>query len=159
MKNAKLTRILVRFLGILCILVTVGFTLTVLTQVLTRAFKYSLPGTEEVARLLVVWLTFLGTSLAMHEKVHLSVSFFVKKFRGQYQKVIYLLVNLLTLGFFIILAVYGFKLTIATMDNPTPILQLPMGIFYASIPVSSLFSIYFTAINMFEPAGEGDSVV
>src|SRR5690625_3663269 len=100
MKNSKLTKLLVIFLSYLCILVTIGFTLTVLTQVLARYFKYSLPGTEEVARLLVVWLTFLGTSLAIHEKGHLSVGFFVKRFNEQFQKGIYLIVNLLVLLFF-----------------------------------------------------------
>src|SRR5690625_2111957 len=155
----KLTKILVKLLTYLCIIVTIGFTLTVLAQVLARTMKYSMPGTEEVSRLLVVWLTFLGTSLAIHEKLHLSVGFFVKKAKEKYQKVIFLLVNILTLGFFVILAIYGFKLTMGTMGNPTPILQLPMGIFYASIPISSLFSIYFTAIGFFEPTGEGESTV
>lgn len=159
MKRMKLTEILVKFLKYLCIFVTISFTLTVLTQVLARAMKFSLPGTEEISRLLVVWLAFLGTSLAIHEKMHLSVSFFVKKASEKYQKIIYFLVNILVLGFFSILAIYGLKLTMETITNPTPILQLPMGIFYASIPISSLFSIYFTAISMFEPPGEGESTV
>src|SRR5699024_1078576 len=155
----RLTKLIAEILTYICVLVTVSFTITVLTQVIARMISYSLPGTEEVSRLLIVWLTFLGTSLAIHKKMHLAVSFFVNLANDTLQKIIYLLVNVLTIIFFVILTVYGFNLTMETMSNPSPILHLPTGIYYASIPVSSLFSIYFTVTQIFESTGEGESAI
>lgn len=155
----KLTKVIAETLTYICALVTISFTITVLTQVITRIISYSLPGTEEISRLLIVWLTFLGTSLAIHKKMHLSVSFFVNLMNKTLQKIIYFLVNILIIIFFVILTVYGFNLTIETISNPTPILHLPTGLFYASIPISSLFSIYFTVTHMFESTGEGESAI
>lgn len=155
----KVTNFIVKILTFLCIAVITALTIVVFAQVLSRLFKYSLPGTEELSRLMIVWLTFLGTSLAIHEKMHLAVNFFVNMASSSLQKWIYFFVHVLTIIFFGILVVYGFKLTMSTMGTLSPALQLPMSLFYASIPVSSIFSIYFISTHMFESTGEGESVV
>jgi TRAP-type C4-dicarboxylate transport system permease small subunit len=155
----NLTKFIAKVLTYLCIIVLTALTIIIFTQVITRIMKYSLPWTDEVSRFFVVWLTFLGTSLAIHEKMHLAVNFFVKMVKEKHRKFIYFAVHVLTIGFFGILAVYGFKLTMATMASTTPTLQLPMGLFYAAIPVSAIFSIYFMLTHMFESTAEGESVV
>lgn len=154
----QMTKMIARILTFLCVATIALLVLIVFTQVVSRMFNYSLPGTEELSRLMIVWLTFLGTSLAIHEKLHLAVTFFVKKVRVNIQKWIYFFVHILTILFFGILLVYGFKLTASSMGNLSPTLQLPMSAFYAAIPVSSIFSIYFISTHMFESTAEGDSV-
>lgn len=155
----KITSYAASILSYLCIIVVVALTLVVFAQVVTRLFKYSLPGTEELSRLMIVWLTFLGTSLAIHEKMHLAVNFFVNMAKINIRKYIYFFVHVLTIVFFGILLVYGFKLSVSTMGSLSPTLQIPMSIFYASIPVSSVFSIFFISTHMFESTGEGESAV
>lgn len=149
---AKLTKNIVAFLSILCVIAITGLTIIVFVQVFSRFIKYSLPGTEELARLLIVWLTFLGTSLAIYEKMHLGVRYFVGLVNINKQKKIDFFVHILMIIFFGVLVVYGFKLTMSTMGTTSPALQLPMGIFYGVIPISSIFSIYFILANMINPS-------
>lgn len=151
----KVTSVITKTLSTICALVITGLTLIVFLQVFSRFIKYSLPGTEELARLLIVWLTFLGTSLAIHEKMHLGVRFFVGLASKRNQKIIDSVIHLLLIGFFGILLTYGLKLTVAAMATTSSTLQLPMGIFYAVIPLSSVFSIYYIIMNMLKPSEEG----
>lgn len=145
----KFTNIVVKLLTILCVIAITGLTVIVFTQVISRLFSYSMPGTEELSRLLIVWLTFLGTSLAVHEKMNLSVNYFVKLVNEKIQNIIYVIVSLLIIAFFCILAFHGFKLTMSAMSTSSSTLNLPMGLFYLAIPLSSVFSIYFLIIDMF----------
>lgn len=146
----KFTNIVVKLLTIMCVVAITGLTLMVFIQVVSRMFNYSIPGTEELSRLLIVWLTFLGTSLAVHEKMNLSVNYFVKLVSEKIQNIIYIIVSLLIITFFCILVFYGFKLTLGAMSTSSSTLNLPMGLFYLAIPLSSLFSIFFMLINILE---------
>lgn len=151
----KVTNTITKVLSMLCFFTIAGLTIIVFLQVFSRFIKYSLPGTEELARLLVVWLTFLGTSLAIHEKMHLGVRYFVGLAREQNQKIIDFAIHILTIVFFGVLMIYGIKLTMATMATTSSTLELPMGLFYGVIPLSSIFSIYYIIMNMIKPSKEG----
>ncbi|MFB9860754.1 TRAP transporter small permease [Salinicoccus siamensis] len=139
---------LVKLLTWMCIITITLLTFIVLLQVVTRFFDYSLPGTEELSRLFIVWLTFLGSSLAIYEKMHLAVNYFVNKFKTKYRKIFYILVNALIIVFYAVLTFYGFKLSMSAMSQTSSTLQLPVGISYLAIPVSGLFSLYFIVINL-----------
>ena len=151
----KLTEKIVKVLSILCVIAITGLTVIVFVQVFSRFIKFSMPGTEELARLLIVWLTFLGTSLAIHQKMHLGVRYFVSLVSKNKQRAIDFVIHIITILFFGILMVYGFKLTWSTMATTSSTLQLPMGLFYGVIPISSLFSIYFIINNMINYSSPG----
>lgn len=144
----KVTDKIVKLLSFLCMLTIAGLTLIVFMQVASRMMKISLPWTEELARLLVIWLTFLGSSLAIQQKMHLSVNYFVNLAAKKFRILIGLLVYSLMIVLFSIFVVYGFKLTMASMNSTSSALQWPMGIFYVVIPLSSIISIYFVVLNM-----------
>ncbi|WP_269051099.1 TRAP transporter small permease [Sporosarcina sp. G11-34] len=148
----KLTNSIVKLLSIFCVIVITGLTLIVFIQVFSRFIKYSIPGTEELARLLIVWLTFLGSSLAIYEKMHLGVRYFVGLVSINKQKKIDFFIHILMILFFSVLVFYGFKLTMSTVATTSPALQISMAIFYGVIPISSLFSIYFIIVNMINPS-------
>lgn len=145
----KITDKMVKVLSAFCVIAITGLTAIVFIQVFSRFIKVSIPETEELARLLIVWLTFFGSSLAIHEKMHLGVRYFVSLVSKEKQKVIDFCIHLIALFFFFILLIYGFKFTWLTMSTTSATLQLPMGLFYGVIPISSIFSIYFILMNMF----------
>lgn len=136
-------RFIVNLLTWLCIINITLLALIVLLQVVTRFFNYSIVGTDEISRLLIVWLTFLGTSLAFHEKMHLAVNFFLKKANAGYRTILHGVVNTLMTVFFAIIVIYGFKFSFDAMQYTSSALQLPMGIFYLALPVGGVFSLYF----------------
>lgn len=153
-----MTKILVKFLYIACAVVIALLTLIVLTQVVSRFFNYSMPGTEELSRLLVVWMTFLGMSLAVYERGHLAVNFFVKRANDKVRPYLYLIVNILLGLFFTVLIVYGFIFSYQSLDFTSSTLQLPMTVFYIAIPISGLLSLYFTILNAWNPQDESEAV-
>ncbi|KHF39512.1 hypothetical protein LQ50_14725 [Halalkalibacter okhensis] len=155
----KFTEKIVKLLAILCIIAITGLTIIVFIQVFSRFIRVSLPGTEELARLLVVWLTFLGASLALHEKMHLSVNYFVNLVNKNLRSKIGLIIHGIMIVFFCVLMVYGFKLSILSMGTTSSTLKLPMGLFYCVIPISSIFSIYFLLVNMLDFSKKGETTI
>lgn len=151
-------KIIVQILSYACMISIVLLTLMVLSQVITRFFNISLTGTDELSRLLIVWLTFLGTSLAFHEKMHLAVNFFVKKANDKNRRKINIAINTLMALFFAVLVIFGFKFSFESMNYTSSTLQLPMGIFYLAVPVGGIFALYFILTAMTESATEDEEV-
>src|SRR5699024_2064346 len=77
--HMRFTTILVSILTWRCIISITLLTASGLLQVISRVSDIFVPGIEALARLLLVWRTFLGSSLAIYEKVHLAVHYFVRK--------------------------------------------------------------------------------
>lgn len=142
-----MNKIIVKILSWLCIAAITILTIIILLQVIARVLNITLIGTDELSRLLIVWLTFLGTSLAFHEDMHLSVQYFVNKLSDKNKRVVNLTVNGLLMVFFFIIAFYGVKFSISSMNYVSSSLQLPMTVFYLALPVGALFSIYFLLIS------------
>ena len=153
-----MTKALVKTLYTACAIVIALLAFIVLAQVVTRFFDYSMPGTEELSRLFIVWMTFLGTSLAVYERGHLAVSFFVKRANDKIRPYIYLAVNILLGLFFLVLTVYGFIFSYQSLDFTSSTLQLPMTVFYIVIPISWLLSLYFIIINAWKLQDESEAV-
>ena len=101
----------------------------------------------------------MGSSLALQQKMHLSVDFFVNLAKQNLRSLIGLFIHLLMILFFIILVVYGFQLTMESMDNASSTLQWPMGLFYIVIPLSAILSICFVVINMFQFVRKGGTTL
>lgn len=153
-----IAKFIVKVLYVTCAVVIGLLTLIVLTQVVSRFFNYSLPGTEELSRLFIVWMTFLGSSIAVYERGHLAVNFFVKRAKDKIRPYLYLIVNIILGLFFLILTVYGFIFSYQSLDFTSSTLQLPMTVFYLAIPVSSLLSLYFIIQNLWLPQDESEAV-
>ncbi|MFC7364130.1 MULTISPECIES: TRAP transporter small permease [Bhargavaea] len=147
----KLATILAKILSYLCIIALALLSAIVLVQVVSRFFDVSLPATEELARLLIVWLTFLGSALAIHEKMHLGVRYFVNLASERYQRIIDIFIYILVAVLLAILVFYGFSLSMTAMTTASATMRLPMAVFYLSIPVSSLFALYFIIVHILNP--------
>lgn len=152
----KVKKIIVAIVTVAVVLIMTLLTGTVLLQVITRAVGYSMPGTEEFSRLMIVWLTFLGSSLAFYEKMHLAVTFFVKRFQKEKRKYLQAAVNILIIAFYLVVIYFGFKLSLTAMGSTSSTLQIPMSAFYLSIPVSGIFAIYFIITGIFENSVENE---
>lgn len=147
----KLATILAKILSYLCIIALALLSAIVLVQVVSRFFDVSLPATEELARLLIVWLTFLGSALAIHEKMHLGVRYFVNLASERYQRIIDTFIYALVAVLLAILVFYGFSLSMTAMTTASATMRLPMAVFYLAIPVSSLFALYFIIVHILNP--------
>ncbi len=105
--------------------------------------------TEELAIYLLVWVTFLATPLAYHEKAHLGVDFLVRKMHPSVAPSCEVITHICS-GLFsvIVLCFGGWLLVSETLEarQLSPALGVPVGIFYSVVPISgailSLFCLY-----------------
>ncbi|PWA11827.1 TRAP transporter small permease [Pueribacillus theae] len=123
------------YIGVLSLILT---SFIVFVQVVLRyVFNYSLHWSEEVARYLIIWFIFIGSSIAVREKAHAAVDVLVVYLPSYLKKVFSLLANFVGILFCLILIVSGYEtvLNVIKFGNVTPSLGLPMYIPYLALPV------------------------
>ncbi len=116
----------------------VGMILSISFQIFFRVFFNALTWTEEVSRYLLVWSTFLASTLAYKRNMHISVTVFVDVFKKRSRKIIVALSILLSLIFFSTIALYGYKYMAMQSAQVSAAMRMPMKWIYIVIPVSSI---------------------
>jgi len=118
-----------------------GFTmaLIVVIQVFCRyVLNHSLFWSEELARYLLIWLTFLGASSAYFRKVHPGVDVIYSRMSPKMKHISAIIVHIVCMGIFGIMIVYGFQFAWFVRFQISPALNLPKWIIAGIIPVSGL---------------------
>jgi TRAP-type C4-dicarboxylate transport system permease small subunit len=129
-------------------------TLMLVSLFLGVVFRYvfdsPLIWSDETAIYSLVWLTFIGGSMAIKRQESAAVSLLMDKISGNL-KVILMAISLLTVILFATLILY---LSVKWLSSPTILLQksnsmkMPMIIAYLSVPVSFVF-ILIHSLNLF----------
>jgi TRAP-type C4-dicarboxylate transport system permease small subunit len=129
-------------------------TLMLVSLFLGVVFRYvfdsPLIWSDETAIYSLVWLTFIGGSMAIKRQESAAVSLLMDKISGNL-KVILIAISLLTVILFATLILY---LSVKWLSSPTILLQksnsmkMPMIIAYLSVPVSFVF-ILIHSLNLF----------
>lgn len=112
-------------------------TLLVFLQVVMRyIFSNSLSWSEEAARFIFLWLSWVGASYAVKERSHFRVEILANLFGGRSRRNFELLVLLLWFAFSLAMAVLGTKLVIFLLETEqvSAALEFPMAWVYASVP-------------------------
>ena len=89
---------------------------------------------EQVALLLVVWMTFLGAAVGIRRKTHLAVDFVRDALRPGRRKAVTLLASLALLFFGLVMAWQGYVMWERTAQRAIPLLGISEG--WRAIPVS-----------------------
>lgn len=83
--------------------------ITVFFQVLNRFLLHiPLAWTEEIGRYMFVWTSMLAATSGIREKAHLNVELLQSYVGSKFRKVLLILSEVLSIGFFAALAFYGF---------------------------------------------------
>lgn len=110
-------------------------------------FGNSLNWSEEIARYLMIWITYLGAGLAMREGQHVAIEYAQTLLPRRMQPWVRGFVALLILAFLAILTYVGFQFSEFAWRQRTPVMQWPMGAMYLAIPIGALlFAMHFLAI-------------
>src|SRR5699024_1531285 len=102
-------------------------------------FSYTPSWSEELSRLLFVWVSFLGISYGFKEKLHVALGLFVEKFPDKVKDVLDFVTKVIVIALGIIMLIYGWKFTALMGQSTMPGLGVPSGVLYAAIPVTGLF--------------------
>lgn len=119
-------------------------------QVLSRYVPgLSIPRwTEEVSLILMVWLSLLGSALAVRRAEHLAMDLVVRQLSPVLQRWAFRLVWLSVAGFGLYLFFFGSELASRTMTQTFSATKLPIGLMYWSIPVGGGFMTLYGLANL-----------
>lgn len=116
--------------------------LTILVQVISRSlFNYSFTGAEELARILLVWATFIGANVAFCEKAMPAFDLLDRKLSDKKRIYLNTTIQFFICIFTIVATITGFLL----LQQPIIVQQesaglgIPMYLAYAAVPVGMLF--------------------
>jgi TRAP-type C4-dicarboxylate transport system permease small subunit len=116
-----------------------GISLTgvVATQVFYRyVLNHSLFWSEELARYLLVWLSFLGASVAYYRKVHPGVDILYRQLPASLRKICLLSVHTVSILLFTTMIYHGSQFAYFVRMQISPALYLPKWIIFSIIPIS-----------------------
>jgi len=128
-----------------------AMTIIIFLQIIFRYFLLqSLSWSEEIARYLFVWLTFLGASVVARSRSHITVSSIVNSIKPErIRKGFQTIAEILVLLFLYILASEGFSASFEILELGQVSPSIPwllLGWIYFAIPLGSLFM----ALNIIE---------
>jgi TRAP-type C4-dicarboxylate transport system permease small subunit len=129
-------------------------TLDVLWGVFSRYFLgEQTRWTEELARVLLIWIALLGAAVAFSLKAHLGVDFFVGLMPPAPRRLMRIVVHLIVIAFTLSVMVWGgIRLVAETFRLEQMMMALPFakGFVYLAVPISGLFIILFTVEMLIE---------
>ncbi len=142
----------VRTLEILLMVLVAAMTLTVLWGVFTRfCLGRQAHYTDELARVLLVWISMIGSALAFGAKAHLGVDYFVSKLHPEARKTMSVVVQGVILALaLIVFVVGGWGLAMGQMGQQLPALPIKRGLVYISMPIAGVLIILFALENIVE---------
>ena len=128
--------------------------LNVIWQVASRyLFRSPSNFTDEMSRFLLIWVGLLGASYVAGKKLHLAIDILPEKLEGKKQKNLNILINVLVSLFaFFVMVWGGIKLVYMTLqlEQTSAALNIPLGYVYLVVPLSGLFIIYYSIVNLYE---------
>jgi TRAP-type C4-dicarboxylate transport system permease small subunit len=148
----KTKQVTARALGWLAIVVFLILVLDVLLGVFSRRILGDqIRWTEELARFLLVWVSFLGGAIAYIDDKHLGVDLLVERLNPQARRYSRVLVHGLVFAFALLaMGLGGTKLVIDRFDagQLLPALQIDKAWFYLAVPISGYLIALFALGNV-----------
>lgn len=148
----KLSLILHKYSKYILVLLLSALSITVIAQMLCRTFLgFSFVWSDELARYMLVWSTFIGASIVLRDKELVGLDILESKLSFRLNEVVKLLVHVLVLVFLGYVAYYGYEMATSngiTAQKSTT-MHFSMTYVYLAIPVGALLMIIHTmaAIN------------
>ena len=124
---------------------------TALAQVFTRyVLANSLTWTHELDILLMIWAVWLGAAIGIHRKAHLRITILSDRLAEANQKILLVVIDLLTLTFLVILGWKGIAVIESVEGTVLTSMDLPRGFVVSAAPVGAGFMILLFLPILFE---------
>ncbi|WP_198174416.1 TRAP transporter small permease [Mesorhizobium xinjiangense] len=120
--------VLILMLGAMAVVVFANVSLRYLTN-------FSITWSEEVARYLMIWVTFLGAGLALRYGNHVAIANVQEMAPTPMQRLLRGVIVFLLLAFFAIMVWMGYDYMSRTRFQLTPATRIPFSYVYAAMPI------------------------
>ena len=143
----------------LLILLMGAMTLLIFSEVVLRyIFLSPITWYDEFAGYMLVWVTFLGSVVALHRRRHIGFETVVEALPPIWQRAATLLDYLLIIVFQVVLIVYGWRLTFELTGEMAITLPIPIGFVHVVLPVSGLMMLIVCLVQIVEVLRQGKVV-
>jgi TRAP-type C4-dicarboxylate transport system permease small subunit len=116
----------------------VALAVEVVLGVVFRSIGQALGWYDEMASVLLAWLTFYGAALASLKRAHISCPELLELAAPQVKRTLNIVAQMLVIGFFALLAWVGASiLPILATDALVSLPQIPMSVVQSVIPISA----------------------
>ena len=144
-------KFIAKYCQLLCWLMAASLALMVVLVFTNVVLRYALSSgiavSEELARWLFVWLTFLGGIVALHERAHLGTDILVSRLSMRGKKICLGLGHLLMLFVCWLLFKGSLDQVKINLDASSAAMEVSMGLFYAS---GLMFAVSGAVILLFD---------
>jgi TRAP-type C4-dicarboxylate transport system permease small subunit len=123
----------------------------IFAQVVARyALSNSLSWSEELGRYIFVWMTFIGSAIAVRNKLHVALDMFVVRLPRSLQKLC-LMISYVSMMIFTGVVIYGgYKFVLKGSNQISAALQLPMHYVYLVLPIGGGLIFFYLLKNFYE---------
>ncbi len=111
--------------------------------------------TEQISRILFVWVTFLGAAVLYREKSHITIDMFLDMMPETLKSAMVWLIEIGVLLFIVVLFIYGLKLSLDTLPQRFGALDISPASFYFAAPVSAALMMLFFIERLVDPSKRG----
>lgn len=145
---------LTRFLGTVSVILFAILICVTVWQVFSRQVLHA-PSTwsEELSKVLFVWLSFSGSAFLFGERGHIAVDFIARMLPLSAQRILQIFVQVILVVFAVLAMIWGGYLasSIAWNQQMTA-LPLALGWIYVIIPIAGVFIAIFAVIDLISVA-------
>ena len=119
-------------------------TIIIIMQVLFRyVLKIPFEWSEEFARILFIWIVWLGSIIGIPKASHMSIEFFRNRFFPKYVLYIQLAMDLLGIFFLLVVTVKGYSLAKLMAEEYYLTINISLDYVYASCVVGGSLMIFY----------------
>lgn len=108
--------------------------------------------TEQISRILFVWLTFVGAAVLYRSKLHIAIDMMVHMLPKPLQHIVYWINEALTLFLAVMLLWFGGRLSLTTMGQTFGALEISPATFYLAAPVTAALIILYWFEKLVDPS-------
>lgn len=124
-------------------------TILIFSQIVSRFIDYSLSWTEELSRFLFIWATLLGISIGVKQKFLISFTMIKEALPTLVQRYLNIFIDLLILGFAVILVFYGIELVNRVSQQLSSAMRISMSYVYIVVPITGTFMLIHLLNNWY----------
>lgn len=147
-------RMIDRILDVMLSVILSAMTAVVAANVFCRfVLQFSISWGDELAQVLMVWLTFLGAAAATREKAHYAFDYLVRNLPRRAKKAFRVVTQLVCIGAILILLWYSGQVTWGIRRWIMPATEINRAFVYGACPVGCLLMLMYALRNLVEDLG------
>lgn len=140
---AKFEDYFYKFLEYVSAILLVVMVIIVFANVLFRYFlDFSIATTEELSRFMFIWISFIGSVLALRHDEHLSIDVITSRLPDFIKGIVSIFDQIVILIIVLLMGIGGWRMTISDMAVRSSATDIPLGYIDAVVPIVAIIMVF-----------------